>query len=124
MIDPKMVLNGLKACADRDGTLCFSCPYRLEDACVSDVARDAFELLEHNEGAIASLQETIDKLIKALAEKPEVVRCRDCKNWIPGTIDDDDNFNPPRCRRIIGRWSANEHCSCAERKDDRGAGEG
>lgn len=46
----------------------------------------------------------------------ELVRCKDCKNWIPGIIDDDDNFEAPRCKRIIGTWSADEYCSCAERR--------
>lgn len=75
MVDLGMVLDGLKACADRTGALCLSCPYKfVKDGCVSDMARDAFELLEQDEETIASLQKTIDKLTKALAEKPEVVQ--------------------------------------------------
>lgn len=75
MVDPKMVLDGLKACADRDGALCPSCPYKfVKDGCVSDMARDAFWLLEHDEEIIASLQNTINKLTKAIAEKSEVVQ--------------------------------------------------
>lgn len=82
MVDPEMVLGGLKACADRTGALCISCPYKnVKDGCVSDVARDAFELLKHNEETIASLQNTINKLTKALAEKPEVVRRKRDAEW-------------------------------------------
>ena len=33
-----------------------------------------------------------------LKEKPkELVRCKDCKHWIGGGIDENDNFIPPRC---------------------------
>ena len=27
----------------------------------------------------------------------ELVRCKDCKHWVCGGIDDRDNFIPPRC---------------------------
>lgn len=101
MIDKQKIIDGLECCSGR--VSCSSCPYNGIDDCIDVLKRRALELLK---------------------SQPEVVQCEDCKNWIPGTIDDDDNFNPPRCKRIIGRWSANEYCSCAERKDDRGADEG
>ena len=89
MIDHERVLDGLKAC------------------------------LERNEETIASLQKTIDTLTKAFAEKPEIIHCKDCKYWIPGKIDL-DNFEAPRCKRIIGIWESHEYCSCAERKVNQG----
>ena len=48
----------------------------------------------------------------------EVVRCKDCVHWIPGTITDKDDFIQPRCRRNGGGWSADEYCSCAEKRTD------
>ena len=52
--------------------------------------------------------------INLLKEQVSVVLCMDCKHWIPGTIDDNDNFNQPRCKRNGGGWSADEYCSNAE----------
>lgn len=46
----------------------------------------------------------------------ELIRCKDCVHWIPGVITDNDDFIPPRCRRNSGGWSADEFCSCAERR--------
>lgn len=50
-----------------------------------------------------------------LVPKAELVRCKDCKHWIPGKITDKDDFIPPRCKRNGGGWSADEFCSNAER---------
>ena len=48
----------------------------------------------------------------------EVIRCADCKDWQPGTIDDRDNFNPPMCKWIGSVRRANDFCSYGERKED------
>ena len=49
----------------------------------------------------------------------ELVRCKDCVHWIPGTIDEKDNFNQPRCKRNGGGWSADEYCSNAEKREEK-----
>lgn len=46
-----------------------------------------------------------------------VVRCKDCKHWIPGWITDRDDFVPPSCKRNAGVWSFNSFCCDGERKD-------
>lgn len=49
---------------------------------------------------------------------PELIRCRDCKNWISGTITDQDNFIPPKCgkyHQMVGH-SNDDYCSLAEKK--------
>lgn len=46
----------------------------------------------------------------------ELIRCRDCRHWIPGIITDKDDFIQPRCKRNGGGWSGDEFCSNAERK--------
>lgn len=46
----------------------------------------------------------------------ELIRCRDCENWIPGMIDLDN-----RCKRHAGIWAADDYCSYAEmtvKRDD------
>ena len=57
----------------------------------------------------------ISDTIAILKEQPEVVRCKDCVNWIPGRITENDDFVQPRCKRNGGGWSANEFCSDAEK---------
>lgn len=47
----------------------------------------------------------------------ELIRCKDCVHWIPGTITDKDDFIWPRCERNGGGWSSDDYCSCAERRE-------
>lgn len=51
----------------------------------------------------------------------ELVRCKDCGNWIPGYITDKDDFIPPKCgkyQQMVGH-SADDYCNLAERKEGR-----
>lgn len=51
----------------------------------------------------------------------ELVRCKDCKNWIPGYITDQDDFIPPKCgkyQQMVGH-SADDFCSLAEKQEGR-----
>ena len=48
-------------------------------------------------------------------EQRELVLCRHCKHWIPGEIDDNDNFIPPRCEFHGGGWSCDNWCSDGEK---------
>lgn len=53
-------------------------------------------------------------------ETPDIVRCKDCKNWIAGYITDQDEFIPSKCgkyQQMVGHSSDN-FCSLAERQDD------
>jgi len=52
-----------------------------------------------------------------LKEQPEIIRCKDCVHWIPGTITNKDDFIQPRCKRNGGGWSSDDYCSCAERRE-------
>lgn len=50
-------------------------------------------------------------------EQPEIIRCRDCGHWIPGFINDNDDFVPPRCgkgQQMVGHF-ADDFCSYGER---------
>jgi hypothetical protein len=49
-----------------------------------------------------------------------VVRCKDCKHWIGGGIDEKDNFIPPRCKlnNIIAQH--NWYCADGEKRCDDG----
>lgn len=51
-------------------------------------------------------------------EPAGVVRCRDCKHWIGGGIDDKDNFIPPRCTLFNEPQTSNWFCPEGERKSD------
>ena len=66
--------------------------------------------LDYNAQAIA---ERIKELPPA---QPEVIRCKDCRWWIPGYITDRDDFIPPKCgkyQQMVGH-SANDFCNFAE----------
>ena len=51
--------------------------------------------------------------------QPEIIHCRDCKHWIPGFINDNDDFIPPKCgkyQQMVGH-SADDYCNYAERRE-------
>ena len=51
--------------------------------------------------------------------QPEIIRCKDCKYWVPGYITDNDDFIPPKCgewRQMVGH-SSDDYCSLAERRE-------
>ncbi len=53
-----------------------------------------------------------------------VVRCKNCQNWIPGYITDQDDFIPPKCgkyQQMVGH-SSDDFCSLAERNEGRLSG--
>lgn len=61
--------------------------------------------------------EYIDELPSA---QSEIIRCKDCLNWIPGYITDQDDFIPPKCgkyQQMVGH-SSDDYCSYAERQTD------
>lgn len=65
-------------------------------------------------------QQAIDALCDLLSAQPEIVMCKDCENWIPGYITDNDDFIPPKCgkyQQMVGH-SSDDFCSFAERRTD------
>ena len=56
------------------------------------------------------------------ADVVEVVRCGECKEWIPGGITPTDDFIPPRCTWLGKPMHAADYCSYGERKDGDGDG--
>ena len=52
-----------------------------------------------------------------VADVAEVVRCGQCKEWEPGTIDERDTFNPPVCRWIGKPMHSQDFCSYGEREE-------
>jgi hypothetical protein len=54
---------------------------------------------------------------KMPSKQLEIIRCRDCGHWIPGSINDNDDFIPPRCgkgQQMVGHF-ADDFCSYGER---------
>jgi hypothetical protein len=87
--------------------------------------RDALVLLKEQEQAMKEKDGTISNLIVQIKEISQcyerVVRCKDCKNWIPGYITDQDDFIPPKCgkyQQMVGH-SNDDFCSLAEKKEGR-----
>ena len=63
----------------------------------------------------------MENAITMLKEQEAVVRCKDCKNWIPGYITDQDDFIPPKCgkyQQMVGH-SNDDFCNLAEKKEGR-----
>ncbi|MBQ9291448.1 MAG: hypothetical protein IJ210_15175 [Clostridia bacterium] len=58
-------------------------------------------------------------VMQFLREQPEVVRCKYCRNWIPGGIEDNDTFTPPRCKRNAGVWASDDYCSYVDREETK-----
>ena len=71
MIDRETIMAWLKKCGN--GGCSSRCPYDDlgPDKCYETLMTDSLELLKHDEQTIESLERTIDKLTKAIAEKPE-----------------------------------------------------
>jgi hypothetical protein len=61
-----------------------------------------------------------DSIIDLLpSAEPEIIRCKDCKYWVPGYITDNDDFIPPKCgewQQMVGH-SSDDYCSLAERRE-------
>ena len=70
------------------------------------------DFMYNHAGMHDDLSRMLDKL---LGNRPEIIHCKGCKNWIPGRIDLDN-----RCKRNIGIWAGNDFCSYAERKVNQG----
>ena len=52
--------------------------------------------------------------------QPEIVRCKNCVNWIPGHITEYDDFIQQKCgkyQQMVGH-SSDDYCSFAERITD------
>lgn len=67
------------------------------------------------------IEQVIDRLRNdPEAEWVEVIRCKDCKNWVGGYITDQDDFIPPKCgkyQQYVGH-SADDFCNFAERQEE------
>ena len=98
MPDREKVIKGLECCTSEQA--CKGCPYSQSETghlCSFNCIHDALALLK---------------------EQQNIVRCKDCSNWIPGYITDDDDFIPPKCgkyQQMVGH-SADDYCSLAERE--------
>ncbi|MBQ1777937.1 MAG: hypothetical protein IIZ93_07245 [Acidaminococcaceae bacterium] len=82
---------------------------------------EAIEILSRPKtmnGTPQDILEAHDMAITALRQ-PEIIHCRDCDYWIPGFINDNDDFIPPKCgkyQQMVGH-SADDYCSYAERRE-------
>lgn len=57
---------------------------------------------------------------KEIIVSKDFIMCKECKNWVPGYVTDQDDFIPPKCgkyQQMVGH-SANDYCSLAEAKED------
>lgn len=66
MVDREKVIKGLECCSVKQS--CLECPWQGID-CNDKLHLAALELLKHDEQTIESLERTIDKLTKSIAEQ-------------------------------------------------------
>ena len=62
--------------------------------------------------------ETIDSF--DVHNAPELIRCKDCKNWIAGYVTNQEEFIPSKCgkyHQTVGHYN-DDFCSLAERRED------
>ena len=102
MPDREKTIKRLECCGEDAYGCCRECPYN-----------------DHRTGTIEYCTSAlcVDAL-KLLKEQPEIVRCKDCKNWIAGYITDQDDFIPSKCgkyQQMVGH-SSDDFCSLAERR--------
>lgn len=89
MTDREKVLKGLEHCIARyiDG-LCDDCPYMGEldksymipMKCKEIIMRDALAMLKEQESIIEVLKSDLQETLDVVANRGNVVRCKDCKN--------------------------------------------
>ena len=102
-----------------------------EDGCdfvdlTFETAEQILALLKEQEADIKNLNGTITNLLPKITEMKmiygdceyvgELVRCKDCKHWVGGGIDDKDNFIPPRCNNLNRIALHDWFCADGERK--------
>lgn len=83
--------------------------------------QDLRRMLKEQESVIEALKSDLSETLAVLGEQPEIVRCEDCKHWIPGYITEQDDFIPPKCgkyQQMVGH-SADDYCSLAEKQEGR-----
>ena len=71
------------------------------------------------EGECEGISYAMDVIRNTPSAQPEIIRCKDCKYWVPGYITDNDDFIPPKCgewRQMVGH-SSDDYCSLAERRE-------
>ena len=90
--------------------------------CEDAVSRaDVKEIVSFECGKWRGLAKTIIKKIEDMpSARPEIVRCKNCVNWIPGHITEHDDFIPPKCgkyQQMVGH-SSDDYCSFAVRITD------
>ena len=91
----------------RERDLQFFTSKHLED--IAQWSEDAIELLEEQQEQIEIQKENFSKLAVEYATQPQIVRCKDCKNYIPHGIWNCRYFNG--CSNS-GDW----FCADGERK--------
>ena len=93
------------------------------DALLAKIMMDAPDFMD---GGSSITKAFIMAMIKTKSVTPTidaipVIQCKDCENWIPGYITDQDDFIPPKCgkyQQMVGH-SVDDFCSLAEKQEGR-----
>ena len=85
-------------------------PACTSDELLKEIMETALELLK---------QDGCENCAMDVEDRQMVVRCKDCRWWVPGHITDKDDFIPPKCgkyQQMVGH-SNSDYCSLAEREE-------
>lgn len=110
MLEREKVIKGLEYCifqGQSEDADCRVCPYYKNSVCWIEVLQDALGLLK---------QDGCENCAMAIEDRQMVIRCKDCRWWVPGYITDKDDFIPPKCgkyQQMVGH-SADDFCNFAE----------
>ena len=119
MVDEEKVKKGLEMCS-RDKWSCTKCPYFVtkgEPKCMTALGQDALKLIKKQQDIIDTHKANLEETLECLVEKTNVVRCKDCENFVWNSI----SQNAGSCGIGIGDGRNNWHskdwfCANGKRK--------
>ena len=90
----------------------------ISKAQVLETYAELYDVFDDNP-KIREILHAVYEKINGLKEHSEIIRCKDCRWWVPGHITDKDDFIPPKCgkyQQMVGHSYA-DYCSLGERKE-------
>lgn len=77
---------------------------------------DAIDVLKHNypSACFTDLCDAVEIAIQALSAQPEIIRCKDCKWWVPERCAGEPKVG--RCKDKCASERSDGFCSHGERK--------
>ena len=124
------VIKGLECCkqgVNFADAVCGECPYRDgTDECIAILMADALEYIKESDDIRAFYVEKMDMLLAELKDRPDVVRCCECKYahlTYAGEVKYCDRISMPDDEGDYGYalyLPGDFYCACGERMEENG----